>query len=798
MRLRWTAGLALASWLVLGCTDPAPPTTGNLVVNVAGLPAGAPASVRLTRPDGVSLPVIGTTTFEQLEPGDYTLRATLVTFADAYYSSASEPQVYHVVAGRTETATVTYTLASGSLDVGVLGLDGVATPRLHLDGPSGRRDIGRGVVRLIPPGTYTLVADTTTLASGDLVAAPSQTVQVPASLTPVPVTVSFGLASGSLQLNVFGLPDVTSALPQITITGPGGYHQLWTGSTYRGLRAGAYTVDAARWMNCPDIYDAETPQQTVQVSVGSTASADVVYSVSPSGGATLDLKIDAMYLVQPVQTLDDDVPLVAGHRAMLRVFGSANQCNAAAPSVRVTLSTGDVYTLDRAVTGVPLSVDQRQFAQSWNVIIPAAKVQPGLTAVAEIDPGNTVPESDEGNNRFPASGALTPVVNSMPVMNVRFVPVTLAGSTGAVSSGNVDSFLSLARTIHPVSDYTAEVRATPYTTQHAALTSDDIQGWGAVLSEIEALRVAEGSPRYYSGIVHVGYTAGVAGIAYIAGRSSLVWDYLPTGAELFAHELGHNYGRLHAPCGNPAGPDPSYPYAGGSIGKVGYDLTTDEVKDPAVSTDIMGYCAHKWISDYTYTGMMNYLLNHPSSLQATVAGADEPALLVWGRIVDGVPVLEPAFEITTRAALPNAPGPNRLRLLGDDGSEIVAFSFAAQEIADLPGQQRAFAFAIPVSQLRGRTVASLRVDADRGSVTSVRGADVTSDASAVVTRVDSRAVRVRWDAARFPGLLVRDASTGEILTFARGGSALVMTHSDALELIYSNRVRSRSAQMRLK
>ena len=34
------------------------------------------------------------------------------------------------------------------------------------------------------------------------------------------------------------------------------------------------------------------------------------------------------------------------------------------------------------------------------------------------------------------------------------------------------------------------------------------------------------------------------------------------GMEVLVHELGHNHGREHAPCGDPYGPDPAYPYPG--------------------------------------------------------------------------------------------------------------------------------------------------------------------------------------------------------------------------------------------
>jgi hypothetical protein len=71
-------------------------------------------------------------------------------------------------------------------------------------------------------------------------------------------------------------------------------------------------------------------------------------------------------------------------------------------------------------------------------------------------------------------------------------------------------------------------------------------------------------------------------------------------AGTMAHELGHALGRPHAPCGGVAGPDPNYPYAGGSVGAWGYDMENKTLLSPEQYTDLMGYCNRVWISDYNY------------------------------------------------------------------------------------------------------------------------------------------------------------------------------------------------------
>jgi hypothetical protein len=102
-----------------------------------------------------------------------------------------------------------------------------------------------------------------------------------------------------------------------------------------------------------------------------------------------------------------------------------------------------------------------------------------------------------------------------------------------------------------------------------------------------------------------------------------------------AHEIGHNHGRNHAPCGNPSGVDTAYPYTGGLIGVMGYDDRTQSLR-PTSNSDIMGYCSNKWISDYTYRALIDRV--------ATVNGiadvyTDAAALATWRVLLldSGVP-----------------------------------------------------------------------------------------------------------------------------------------------------------------
>jgi hypothetical protein len=66
-----------------------------------------------------------------------------------------------------------------------------------------------------------------------------------------------------------------------------------------------------------------------------------------------------------------------------------------------------------------------------------------------------------------------------------------------------------------------------------------------------------------------------------------------------------------------------------------------------------------------------------------------------------------------------------------------------------------------------------------------------------VTRGPAGRVGLRWDARKAPMIMVRDPVTGDVLSFARGGSAEVVTARDDLSLSISDQVRSRDLRVRV-
>ncbi|HEX2092468.1 MAG TPA: hypothetical protein VHG28_08700, partial [Longimicrobiaceae bacterium] len=326
-----------------------------------------------------------------------------------------------------------------------------------------------------------------------------------------------------------------------------------------------------------------------------------------------------------------------------------------------------------------------------------------------------------------------------------------------------------------------------------------------ILNELLALRTADGSRRYYYGLLTHPGGNNIAGIGFIGRPAALGYDAVPGGVGTLAHELGHNFGRLHAPCGNPGDADRAFPYANGGIGVFGYDVPAGVLKDPAREKDLMSYCSPEWISDYTYRAVLQFRLEaEPTVLGGGSADAGEalpePSLLVWGRVGGGTAVLEPAFEITTRPSLPAEEGPYRIEGLDTGGALLFSLPFGGAPLAEVNPDERQFAFAIPERLAQTDRLARLRL-VGPGVRVERRPEDPSADpvAPAATLRRPARGeVRLEWEDGRQPMALVRDAQTGEILSFARDGGAALRTPASRLEVLFSDGVRTTRRTLRIR
>ncbi len=690
---------------------------------------------------------------------------------------------------------------TGSLSVAVTGLPAGTPGAVTVTGPGGyRHDLGASeTLPGLTPGGYAVAAEA--VSSGGQSYEPaqaSQSITVVEGSTPASAEVAYTSAGASLTVTIAGLPPGASAA--VTVSGPTGYERpVQATTTLSGLASGVYTVTAESISPADASYNPSPATQTVNLGARGSGSASVSYT--PASSAGFNLRIDGMYLTQSVQTYTGGIPLVKDRDGYLRVFVTANQTNVAAPQVRVTFylngAPASQVTINPAGLSVPLSPNEASLSASWNVPVPKALIQPSLSILAVVDPGNAVAESDETDNSFPASGTpLAMDVRATSPFSVELVPVRQSanGRQGNVTDANTDAYLAAAMKVHPLASYDAHLHST-YVTSLPAVDKDNANGaWTDILADLDMVRKAEGSPRLYYGVINPGYGSGVAGVGFVGGKTAVGWDQ--NGAALVAaHEWGHNWGRMHAPCNNAPNPDTKYPYAGGVIGVYGFDVAAQSLK-PRTTGDIMGYCTDEWISDYTYAAVLNYRAGQPD-VSPAFSQAMQPCLLVWGRIENRQPVLEPSFQVITRPSLPERRGPYTLEGQAADGTRLFHLSFAAEHVADAPRAAERFAFAVPLPADLAPRLDAIRLGAPGRATVTLRPSALATPVSPGldVTRTGPGRVTLRWDASAHPMAMVRDPATGQVLSLARDGHADVTSDRDDLDIQLSNGLGGRSVRV---
>lgn len=626
------------------------------------------------------------------------------------------------------------------------------------------------------------------------------------------------ISAGNFTLSV-AAPTIASFSPT---SGQGGTSVTLTGTNFTGATAVKFNGTTATFSVTDATHISATVPSgatsgTISVTTpGGTAASSGLFTVTASSSG-LDLTIDGLYITQSTQNYPaHDVGLIAGRSAWVRVFVLANQTNTAAPQVKVSFvngSTTNTLTINAPGSSVPTNVDTANANASWNMAVPAAWITAGTTVSADVDPTNQITESNKSNNHF-SYGALS--MQSVHQWKITLIPIhTTDGRTGTVenSSRTKTDLVDPARRLYPVPDTVDVVVGATFNSSTAGsspLLKSDGTNWSNVLSELLAKRAADGvTDRYYFGFVNVSYNSGVAGLGYIGRPAAIGWDY--NGAEwVLAHEEGHNFGRQHSPCGGASNPDPNYPYAGGTIGVPGWDVfaTSGNLK-PTTDTDIMGYCSNQWISDYVYKSVLSFRAAQGTSFDVvqnvatnganTTSGAvAKPGLLVWGRIEGGRMILEPAFRVTTSGAAIEA-GPYTWEGNDARGRVLARVPFQTYEVADMPNDEpQHFAFVVPLDTVQMDALDTVHVVKGESELAVQRAKAATQTQAAMsifrVADLPTRGAEIHWDAIAHPMVMLRDAKTGEVRGFLRGGDATVEDAPDNLEIQLSDGVKNRIVQ----
>ena len=432
------------------------------------------------------------------------------------------------------------------------------------------------------------------------------------------------------------------------------------------------------------------------------------------------------YLTQAVQSLEHPVPLVAGERALLRVFVATEQpTTASIPAVRARFFLDGAEThvaeIPATMTTIPTEVIEHDLSRSANAEIPADIVRPGLEMVVEIDPDGELDSSVPVTKRLPETGRMQIDVRDVPPFDLTVVPflrspdpdsAVVEAAEGMAADPDGHELLWATHDLLPI-------RELGVTAHEPVLSStDDIL---ELLAETRAIWVLEGSRGHYMGVVS-SPLGGIDGAADRRGRVS----FAKLDASVMAHELGHNLSLQHAPCGLLGGrSDPSYPYRFGATGTWGYDFRAGgRLVDPG-AWDLMSYCHPQWISDYHFTNALRYRLSDEGPPQvASIVAQEVEALLLWGGAdAEGGPLLNPAFVVDAPPALPSGAGEYRITGRNASGNELFGLDFAMPEVADGDGSS-SFAFVLPVEPGWADSLASISLSGPGGSVSLDADTDV--------------------------------------------------------------------------
>ena len=384
-----------------------------------------------------------------------------------------------------------------------------------------------------------------------------------------------------------------------------------------------------------------------------------------------DLSIHGIEITQGIQCFDtskglgacsdNSLPVVAKKdstaRIYLRYSGAAGSM--ANVPVRLHIFANGVEYVANASGKATTAIDQNTsdsadiyFNVNFSNDVP-------VSFYAEVDPGNTINETNEGNNRYPASGTVTLNFRQRDTLKtvgwrLRYHPSGYAGeqyaSGWAVNGGAADWWEQLLPIRNNGINYVLKSGYLNWTTslgsgdgQHALISYLNLEWMKENLfAFIYGTGTLTGASHLYGWAPNAGYSGGHAdmpiyphagglGVTGIGtDRPGTSTDDPGGGAFIFGHELTHDYDILHTntadSCGSQDG-DSDFPYSTSSIQEFGFNPITGKIYNPAQTHDLMSYCPgggsrQGWVSPFTWIKMFNGLAT--TALNAAAASAEQP------------------------------------------------------------------------------------------------------------------------------------------------------------------------------
>jgi len=399
----------------------------------------------------------------------------------------------------------------------------------------------------------------------------------------------------------------------------------------------------------------------------------------PLGDATgVEVTEVAFYQAVKSTVFDNGAPItpsvtiVAGRPAVARVFVNVSSLSGAAITARLYVGSG--APIEQQVSSLATSTDN-SIASTINFDVPPDMITQGAKWHVELKEPAASSTDNPGAHTSEGSLAAKP---SSP-LKVTLIPIRYgadgSGRMPDTSAGQVEAYRQLFMKLYPATSVVVAVGPT-------FDWNDDVYadgtGWDSLLNALSDERTTSNADfdEYYYGAFDPAssvnsYCNGgcVAGLGFIGdpngeySRAAIGLGYSGELATWTAvHEVGHNHGRPHSPCGGASGADQNFPYPGGAIGVQGMDILTKELIS-STHKDLMGYCDPNWISDYVYEDILDFI--ESTNSQATYI-PPEAMNLSYERVSVG-PSGEKFLSPLTMGRPPMG-GATNVSLVDDDGT----------------------------------------------------------------------------------------------------------------------------------
>lgn len=503
-----------------------------------------------------------------------------------------------------------------------------------------------------------------------------------------------------------------------------------------------------------------------------------------------DYQVAGAYVNQATQTLEADVRLIPGRPGVFRAFVQATATDGDSPPnlTLELLQGGSVYRTYQVSRPTTLPepdhpIDEGDWSRSYNQSLAPGDIRSGMRYRFTLDGGSGDP--------WPSAAGFEPPIAPMPdlPLDVRPVYVEETGLAGDVDHSNLQSYLDMARGVLPFPGIQSTIGPTFVWTGEKPKSDGD--GWGELLSALWTARNAEGSSSLWYGVVKTDYGSGVAGVGYIGYPASVGYDGTVRGW-VFAHEVGHNLGRRHSPCGGASGIDPDYEPSDGSVGAWGVDLEAGHQHDPD-APDFMGYCGSSWVGPHTYGAMQDFVVGSGAAQAADPIGTTgafstsgtsaQPSLRIWGHLTPTTLVVEPAFVTNGGHTDGGSDTWVDVELLDTAGAVLHRTRAPTFEMDHV--NAASFSVAISLRALELDRVALIQVvDPATGRAGTRAAIEGAATPEARIHRTAAGELELRWDPAEVEMVVVRDPTTGAVLGFGRDGRfpLLAPEHGVALQM----------------